>query len=138
MLGSRNGSDDRVGGSREQTLWLSVLVGGCQVLYPKSVPESTTSVLYDIAMSGKTIALDLESGNLIWLEAQARSMGRRSVSEVVNKIITRTRAGSSDQAGEVRSVVGRAQISEDDPDLQGADAAVRALFDESQARFPRG
>lgn len=89
-------------------------------------------------MSNKTVALDLDPGNFLWLKAQTLAAGRRSMSEILNQLIAKARyAGSSGQQ-EVKSIVGQARISEDDPDLVEADAAIRALFEESHDRFPAG
>lgn len=87
-------------------------------------------------MSGKTIPLELDPQNLLWLKARAHAAGDRSLSDVINEIVTRARGSSG--RGEIRSVVGKAQITPDDPDLAGADAAIRALFEESRNRFPAG
>lgn len=89
-------------------------------------------------MSHKTVAVDLDPANFLWLNAQARATGRRSMSEFLNEVVAKARSGSAGEASDVRSVVGRARISDDDPDLAGADAAIRALFEESASRFPPG
>jgi len=60
------------------------------------------------------------------------------MSEFLNEVVARARSGRTGGVGEVRSVVGRARICDDDPDLAGADAAIRALFEESARRFPPG
>jgi len=88
-------------------------------------------------MRAKTVALDLDPGNLVWLEAQALATGHRTVSDVVNEAIARARTGAT-KGAEVKSVVGSARIAEEDPDLTGADAAIRQLFKESQERYPPG
>jgi hypothetical protein len=88
-------------------------------------------------MSGKTIPLELDPQNLLWLRARAHAAGNRSLSDVINEIVTHAR-GSVSGRGEIRSVVGKAQITSDDPDLAGADAAIRALFEESRNRFTAG
>lgn len=85
-------------------------------------------------MGGKLVSLDLEPENLLWLEARAHAAGKRSLSEVINEIVAEAR-GSVAGSKEVKSIVGRAQITPDDPDLAGADAATRALFEESRSRF---
>ncbi len=89
-------------------------------------------------MSNKIVALDLDPGNLLWLKAQALAAGRRSMSEVLNHLIAKARCAGSSEPQEVKSVVGQARIREDDPDLAGSDAAIRALFEESHDRFPAG
>lgn len=86
-------------------------------------------------MSNKTIAIDLDPGNLLWLKARALAAGRRSMSEVLNQIIARARCSGTSEQQEVKSIVGQARISEDDPDLVEADAAIRTLFEASHDRF---
>jgi len=87
-------------------------------------------------MSRKTVALDLETSNLLWLQARALASGHRSLSEILNDVLAKARsAGAESEAKEIKSVVGRARIHEDDPDLAEADAAIRALFLESHERF---
>ncbi len=89
-------------------------------------------------MSSKTIAIELDTGNLLWLKGRALAAGRRSVSELVNDLVSRARSAGRDDRGPVTSVKGTIEISEDDPNLEEADAAVHALFLESAHRFPPG
>ena len=86
-------------------------------------------------MSNKRIALELDPGNLVWLEAQALTTGHRSVSDVVNDMIARARGGAP-KGEKVESVVGKVRIAEEDPGLEDADASIRRLFEESQERYP--
>ena len=79
-------------------------------------------------MSSKTVAVDLDPSNLLWLKARALAAGHRSMSEVLNEILAKVRSGGTSESHEVKSVVGNARICDDDPDLAGADAAIRALF----------
>ncbi len=85
-------------------------------------------------MSTKSVNVNLDPGNLIWLKAQAIASGRRSLSEVLNEVIVKVRTGGRAVPPEVKSVVGKVTISKDDPDLEGADEAVRALFREPSSR----
>ena len=90
-------------------------------------------------MSSKTVAVHLDPGNLLWLKGRALAAGRRNMSEVLNEIIAKARSsGGVSESGEVRSVVGNARISDDDPDLAEADSALRTLFEESHDRFEAG
>ena len=89
-------------------------------------------------MSIKTIAVDLDPANVLWLKAQALAAGRRNLSEVLNQIVTRARYDGTSEPPEVKSIVGQARINEDDPDLAEADAAIRALFEKSHDRFSTG
>ena len=78
------------------------------------------------------ISITLQTENLTWLKARARSGQARSVSDVLDRLVTeaRTRGVASD----VRSVVGSIDVDPADPLLLNADAAIRALFAESLAR----
>jgi hypothetical protein len=84
-------------------------------------------------MSKKAVALDLDPSNLEWLQAQTAATGKPTLSEIVNDMISRVR--NAGEPRKVQSVVGMAHISEDGPDLAGADAAVRKLFEASHGRF---
>lgn len=83
-------------------------------------------------MSKKAISVTLETDNLVWLKARAGAMGLRSVSELLDDLVTEARA--TGLAGPSRSVVGTIDIASSDPALENADAAVRTLFDASLAR----
>jgi len=86
-------------------------------------------------MPKRPISVTLQSENLTWLRGKARVSGARSVSNVLDRLVTeaRTRGGS----GQVRSAVGTIDIDPSDPLLERADEAIRALFEESLARpFP--
>lgn len=76
-------------------------------------------------MSKQAISVTLETDNLTWLRGRARA-ATRSVSDTLDRLITASRA--SGRGGEPRSVVGSVSISLDDPELAGADAVVRGLF----------
>lgn len=85
-------------------------------------------------MSGKTISIDLDPANLLWL--RARRPGR-DLSEVLNEILTQIRIGSSlleKNAGGVRSVKGTIRLPEEDPHLEHAQGSVRELFRRSIER----
>lgn len=57
-----------------------------------------------------------------------------NVSAVVDELITEARRSGARHPASIRSVVGTIDLPEDDPDLHGADAYVRALFDRSSRR----
>jgi hypothetical protein len=82
-------------------------------------------------MSKQAISVTLSPDNLLWLRAQLRIVGGRSVSELLDQLITRARTDGD--AAAIRSVVGSVRIDERDPDLAAADAAVRASFEASRA-----
>jgi hypothetical protein len=83
-------------------------------------------------MGKKAISVTLETDNLVWLKARAGATGLRSVSELIDRLVTQARAAGP--AGPIRSVVGTIDIAADDPRLEHADAAVRAMFDASLRR----
>jgi hypothetical protein len=79
-------------------------------------------------MSKQAVSVTLEAENLLWLRGQTRTMRARSLSEVLDRLVSAARRGSHVHAGSVRSVVGTVHIAADDPDLATGDAAVRKLF----------
>ena len=79
-------------------------------------------------MSSKTVSVELDPGNLLWLKSQSIVSGHRSLSEVLNEIVAKMRNDDNSASRPVQSVKGTVEISEDDPNLDGADAAVRDLF----------
>jgi hypothetical protein len=83
-------------------------------------------------MSKQAISVTLDAENLTWLKGRAGAAGFRSVSELLDQIVSAARA--SGQAGPPRSVVGTVDIDPADPALEQADAALRALFDASLGR----
>src|SRR5438128_9090026 len=83
-------------------------------------------------MNKRAISVQLDAANLVWLKARAGATGLRSVSELIDRLVTQARtAGTS---GPVRSVVGTIDIDAGDPSLEEADSAVRAMFDASLRR----
>ena len=83
-------------------------------------------------MNKRAISVTLDADNLVWLKARAGAAGLRSVSELIDHLVTEARkAGTS---GAVRSVVGTIDIDASDPSLDQADRAVRAMFDASLRR----
>jgi hypothetical protein len=83
-------------------------------------------------MAKKAVSLTLDEANLLWL--RGRGYGRGNLSAAVDDLITAARAGGLGVAAPTRSVVGTIDLPSDDPGLERADAAVRALFAESLAR----
>ena len=83
-------------------------------------------------MNKRAISVTLDADNLIWLKARAGAAGLRSVSELIDRLVTQAR--TSGTAGPVRSVVGTIDIDAGDPSLEQADSAVRAMFDASLRR----
>ena len=84
-------------------------------------------------MSKKMVAIDLDSGDLAWLQAQTAVVGSRDLSEVLNQVIAQARHAG--EAREIQTVAGMARISGDDSELAGADEAIRTLFETSLRHF---
>jgi hypothetical protein len=84
-------------------------------------------------MPKKAVSVTLDEPNLLWLRGRAAGRGKRSLSEALDEILAEARRGGigGDAA---RSVVGTVDVTEDDPNLAHADAAVRALIDKSLGR----
>ena len=83
-------------------------------------------------MSKTAISVTLDADNLTWLRGRARATGARSVSELLDQIVSAARAPGG--VAPSRSVVGTVDIDARDPSLEHADAAIRALFDASLRR----
>lgn len=81
-------------------------------------------------MSKLALSVTLDRDNVAWLKARAGAAGG-GLSSILDEIVTRARQAGS---GPARSVVGTVDIDPADPDLEGADAAVRTLFEASLAR----
>ena len=78
------------------------------------------------------ISVTLESANLMWLKARARSSHARSVSDVLDRLVTAARSQHS--GADVRSVVGTIDADPSDPLLLKADEAIRTMFENSIGR----
>jgi len=83
-------------------------------------------------MSKQAISVTLDADNLLWLKGRAGAAGIRSVSELLDQIVSAAR--TSGQVGPSRSVVGTIDLDAGDPWLEGADEAVRGIFDASLRR----
>lgn len=84
-------------------------------------------------MPKTALSVTLDETNLLWLKGRATGRKKRSLSEALDEILTEARQGGAG-ADIARSVVGTIDIAEHDPLLEQADAAVRALYDESVSR----
>jgi hypothetical protein len=80
-------------------------------------------------MSRQAISVTLDADNITWLKGRAGAGGLRSLSELLNRIVTTARQSKS--APHARSVVGTVTICPDDPDLREADVAIQALYNAS-------
>jgi hypothetical protein len=83
-------------------------------------------------MGKQAISVTLQSDNLTWLKARAGSGEARSVSELLDRLISEARSRGG--AGRVRSVVGTIDVDPSDPLLLEADEALRDLFAETLGR----
>ena len=83
-------------------------------------------------MPKKAVSLTLEEANLVWLKGRGYRDG--NLSAAVDALITAARAGRLGTAPGLRSVVGTIDLAADDPQLLGADRAIRDLFAASLAR----
>jgi hypothetical protein len=83
-------------------------------------------------MGKQAISVTLDADNLMWLKGRAGAAGIRSVSELLDQIVSAAR--TSGQIGPSRSVVGTIDLDASDPWLEEADEAVRGMFDASLGR----
>jgi hypothetical protein len=80
-------------------------------------------------MSKRAISVTLEADNVLWLKGRTGAAGARSVSELLDRLVTAAR--QSGEVGPPRSVVGTIDIDPRDPMLEHADEAVRYVFESS-------
>jgi hypothetical protein len=80
----------------------------------------------------RAISLTLDADNLIWLRARAGAVGARSVSDLLDRLVTEAR--TRQPGGPPCSVVGTIDLDPGDPLLLEADAAVRSAFERSLGR----
>lgn len=83
-------------------------------------------------MPKTAISVTLDADNLVWLRGRVAQSGVRSVSELLDQLVTAAREAGT--AGPARSVVGTIDVNPSDPALETADAAIRRLFDVSLNR----
>jgi hypothetical protein len=83
-------------------------------------------------MAKQAISVTLDTDNLTWLKGRAGAAGLRSVSELLDQLVTAAR--ESGRIGPSRSVVGTIDIDAGDPLLEGADEVVRGLYEASLRR----
>jgi len=83
-------------------------------------------------MPKQAISVTLEADNVTWLKGRAGAAGFRSVSELLDQLVTAAR--ESGGAAHTTSVVGTIDIDPGDPLLERADEAVGVLFDASLSR----
>jgi hypothetical protein len=83
-------------------------------------------------MKKQAISVTLGSDNLTWLSARVGAAGARSVSELLDRLITDARTRGS--LGPVRSVIGTIDLDSADPMLDDADAVIAEMFDTALRR----
>ena len=84
-------------------------------------------------MAKHAISVTLGSENLTWLRARTGATGVRSVSALLDRLISDARA-TGGAPGTARSVVGTIDIDASDPLLLGADEAIGELYEVSLRR----
>ena len=89
-------------------------------------------MIYDKHMSKQAISVTLDADNVTWLKGRAGATGVRSVSELLDRLVTAAR--QSGDIGLSRSVVGTIDIDPGDPLLERADEALRYVFESSLGR----
>jgi hypothetical protein len=83
-------------------------------------------------MSKQALSVTLDADNVTWLKGRAGRPGVRSVSELLDRLVSAARQSGDHEPA--RSVVGTIDIDPGDPMLAQADEVVRALFDRPLGR----
>jgi hypothetical protein len=83
-------------------------------------------------MVKQAISVTLDADNITWLKGRVVASGGRSISELLDQIVSAARSGG--QAGTSRSVVGTIGIDDSDPMLEEADTAIQSLFETALGR----
>jgi hypothetical protein len=83
-------------------------------------------------MKRVAVCVTLDEENAVWLKGRVGGGASRSVSELVDTLVTEARTRGN--VSGARSVAGTIDIDSSDPMLDGADAAVTALFEQSVVR----
>ena len=83
-------------------------------------------------MGKQAISVTLTADNITWLRGRVGASGLRSVSELIDRIVTDARQQGAHAPS--RSVVGTIDLDAADPMLEQADAIVRTAFARSLAR----
>ena len=83
-------------------------------------------------MPKQAISITLEADNVTWLKGRAGAAGLRSVSELLDQLVTAAR--ESGGTAHATTVVGTIDIDPGDPLLERADESVGALFNASLSR----
>lgn len=83
-------------------------------------------------MPKQAVSVTLDASNVTWLKGRIGPSGARSMSDLLDQIVRAAREGR--HSGPSTSVVGTIDIDGADPELTGADDAVRQLVARSLAR----
>ena len=94
--------------------------------------DDINRIYYIYRMSKQAISVTLDADNITWLKGRAGAAGMRSVSELLDLLVSDAR--KSGHVGPSRSVVGSIDIDPADPALEGADDAIRSVFERSLGR----
>ena len=86
-------------------------------------------------MNKQAISITLLPDNITFLKGRLNATGSRSISELMDKLVTAARTGG--HLATPRSVVGTVEIDDSDPSLKDADAAVQRLFKKSLGAMTR-
>jgi len=81
-------------------------------------------------MSKTAISVTMSTDNLLWLKARTLATGSRSMSAVLDGLVTAARGAS----GPVTSVVGFVSFPEGEDGLRQGGEEIRALFDRSLSK----
>jgi hypothetical protein len=82
----------------------------------------------------QALSVTLDHDNVLWLKGQAGGSVKGTVSDVLDRLVTRARSERFGEPGAIRSVAGTIDLPDDDSDLQLADAYVREAFGKSLGR----
>src|SRR4051812_10355127 len=83
-------------------------------------------------MAKQAISVTLKTDNLMWLKGRVGATGLRSVSELLDQLVTEARSSGAPSA--MRSVVGTIDVDTADPLMETSNDVVRGLFEESLGR----
>jgi hypothetical protein len=86
-------------------------------------------------MAKQALSITLHTDNVTWLKGRVGAAGLRSVSDLLDRLVTEARARRS--VGPIASVVGTIDVDASDPLLLRADDVVRGLVDASLGRPTR-